>query len=383
MYIKGECLSWKDTTNTNPIDTCEALKHNMWLSFEKVATSDANNCKYKVYYHNSSDSFNFNVPIGLAIQSQDSLIVSNSNTSNFEFLNYQTQYGWESYWLPKNPMISDSIFLGYFQNFCDSSRIIYHLGMRDCYVSDTLTLRCRTCDCCNQVNANIAPITTQTLCRVRLLMNQVTVLPSGETCYYYGLRVTGGFTPTDNMAQPAFSVPYNNLNPQAINFQTYSRQIANQFMNIYCYPACTYCLHLTYQNILGEDVCSKDICITIDNSQLPVTIFPSGAIAPGCYSIQPAKPNIPTEDLHFEQEIIVDPNPTTGKANVRLNLKEGLIGRLVLYSSTGEQIQEIHNGKFSAGFSDYEIDLSSQPAGMYIITIETDGMSYIKKFDKE
>ncbi|MEI6091932.1 MAG: T9SS type A sorting domain-containing protein, partial [bacterium] len=98
---------------------------------------------------------------------------------------------------------------------------------------------------------------------------------------------------------------------------------------------------------------------------------------------QPAKQNIPTEELHYQQDIIVDPNPTTGKASVKLNLEKDLVGRLVLYTSTGELIKEIYNGKLPAGTSGYQIDLSSKPSGMYIITIESDGMQYIKKFVKE
>jgi hypothetical protein len=81
--------------------------------------------------------------------------------------------------------------------------------------------------------------------------------------------------------------------------------------------------------------------------------------------------------------VIIDPNPTTGKANVRLNLDNDLNGRLVLYTSTGELIKEIFTGTLKKGSSDYQIDLSSQPSGMYIITIESDGMQYIKKFVKE
>jgi len=81
--------------------------------------------------------------------------------------------------------------------------------------------------------------------------------------------------------------------------------------------------------------------------------------------------------------MIVDPNPTTGKATVKLNLENDISGRLVLYTATGELIQEIHNGKLSKGNSNYQIDLSTQPSGMYIITIESDGLQYIKKFVKE
>jgi hypothetical protein len=100
-------------------------------------------------------------------------------------------------------------------------------------------------------------------------------------------------------------------------------------------------------------------------------------------ALQPAKRTIPSEDLHFEQKIIVDPNPTTGKTTVKLNLEDDLNGRLVLYTATGELIKEIFTGTLKKGASDYQIDLSSQPSGMYIITIESDGMNYIKKFVKE
>jgi hypothetical protein len=219
------------------------------------------------------------------------------------------------------------------------------------------------------------------MCKLVPLISHIDTLSSGKHCKYYGLNVTGGFTPIDNQAITSLSIPFNATTP--IDFTTYNRWIPNPFMNIYCYPTCTYKLHYAFTNINNDVVANKDFSIMIDNSSIPINIIPSGLLSSQCYSIQPHKISIPSEELHFEEMVVVDPNPTTGKANVRLNLKEDLFGRLVLYSSTGEQIQEIHNGKLSSGFSDYGIDLSSQPSGMYIITIETDGMQYIKKFIKE
>jgi hypothetical protein len=136
-------------------------------------------------------------------------------------------------------------------------------------------------------------------------------------------------------------------------------------------------------NINNDVVSTKDFNIIIDNSQFPVDIIPPGLLSSQCYSIQPAKRAIPSEESYSNQMVFVDPNPTAGKANVRLNLEQEIVGRLVLYTSSGELIKEIYNGKLPNGISNYEIDISSQPSGMYIITIETDGMQYIKKFIKE
>jgi len=373
----------KDTLNTNPIDTCEALRNEIGVGFFKVPTGDANNCKYAIYFCNYSDSLNFNVPIGINIQSENSIILTNADSANFRYINNKTSYGYQSYWIPNGMITQDTTLIGYIQGFCDSSKVIYSVGMRDCYKSDTLTLLCKTCDCCNLVNTDLAPITTQYMCFLRPYMSQTTMLPTGESCFYYGLKVTGGFEPSDDMIVPDLTVAYDSLNPQALNFPTYTKTLANQFENVYCYPSCTYCLHFEYVNINNEVVCKKDVCITIDNTQTPVGIDPSGSLSDDCIDLLPAKRNIPTEDLHFEQQVIVDPNPTTGKATVKLNLENDLNGRLVLYTATGELIQEIHNGKLSKGSTDYQIDLSSQPSGMYIITIESDGMQYIKKFVKE
>jgi hypothetical protein len=154
-------------------------------------------------------------------------------------------------------------------------------------------------------------------------------------------------------------------------------------MDIYCYPTCSYNLNFSFRNIYGDEVSNKDYSITIDNSQYPIDIDPIGILSNQCYSFLPAKKAIPSEELHYGQKIIVDPNPTSGKTNVKLNLENDLVGRLVLYTATGELIQEIHNGKLTKGTSNYEINLSDYPSGMYIITIESDGMSYIKKFVKE
>jgi hypothetical protein len=383
IYLSIAIISRKDALNTNSVDTCEALKHDMGLGFFKVATGDANNCKYAIYFCNYSDSLNYNIPLGISMQTEDSIVVINADSAGFEFINYETVNGFESYWFPKVPITQDTTLLGYYQGFCDSSRVIVKLGLRDCYKSDTLTLLCKTCDCCNLVNTELAPITTQISCYLRPYMSQTTMLPNGESCFYYGLTVSGGFTPNDSLIIPDLSVFYNPLNPQPINFPAYIKQLTNQFNNIYCYPSCTYCLHFEYVNINNDVVCKKDVCITIDNTQTPVEIDPSGSLSDDCIDLLPAKRNIPTEDLHFEQQVIVDPNPTTGKANVRLNLENDLVGRLVLYTATGELIQEIHNGNLTKGTSNYEINLSDYPSGMYIITIESDGMSYIKKFVKE
>jgi hypothetical protein len=142
-------------------------------------------------------------------------------------------------------------------------------------------------------------------------------------------------------------------------------------------------LHFSFKDIYSNVLTIKDFSITFDNTQLPVEIEPSGLVSSQCYSIQPAKRAIPSEEVYSGQMLFIEPNPTSGKANVRLNLEQDLVGRLVLYTGNGELIKEIANGIFNKGNSNYGIDLSSQPSGLYIITIESDGMQYIKKFVKE
>jgi hypothetical protein len=350
------------------------------MKFIKVDTTDANRCIYNIYYINKSDSTNFYVPISAEFITNNNQDTTYCADVNCRYLNLKKRGKFQSIWLPDS-ILSNLRFLGSYKAHCDSTKIIFKLGASDCYSKDSIILPCHICQCTGFVNLTVAPISPYTMCKLIPLISQTYTLSSGQHCKYYGLNVTGGFTPTDNQVITSLSIPFNATTP--IDFTTYNRWIPDPFMNIYCYPTCTYNLHYAFTNIDNDVVANKDFSIMIDNSSIPINIIPSGLLSSQCYSMQPHKISIPSEELHFEEMVIVDPNPTTGKANVRLNLKESLIGRLVLYSSTGEQIQEIHNGKLSSGFTDYGIDLSSQPSGMYIITIETDEMQYIKKFIKE
>ncbi|MEI6089512.1 MAG: T9SS type A sorting domain-containing protein [bacterium] len=365
----------------SPIDTCDILNHGSSMGFIKVDTLDANNCVYELYYVNQSDSCDFYVPVSAEFITDDTRDTVFGLPLGFQLINIHKYHKFESIWLP------DSVFtnvqlLGLYKAHCGNTKIIYKIGASDCYSKDSVNLPCHICQCSDSLRVSLNPINPLTMCRIIPSISQTYRLETGDSCKYYGVIVSAGFG-TNTQVINDLSIFPDPLNPQPINFNLYNKWMDNPFMNIYCYPTCNYNMKFEFTNRDNDIVTSKDYRITIDNSQFPIDIDPSGLLSSQCYSIQPAKQNIPTEELHFEQSIIVDPNPTTGKANVKLNLENDLVGRLVLYTSTGELIKEIFNGKLPAGTSDYQIDLSSQPSGMYIITIESDGMQYIKKFVKE
>jgi hypothetical protein len=363
-----------------PLDTCELLTHGMELYFKKCDSTDANNCLYEIYYINKSDSINFYVPISAEFITDNELDTTYNIPPGFQYINIKKHGKFESIWLPDS-ILSDTTYLGTFRSVCDSSKVIYKLGARDCFSSDTNYLRCGICTCCDSVTVSLEPITTQIQCRLFPQPSQRITLNTGENCNYYGMIVTGGFYPNDNQLLTDLSIIPDTTNP--IDLSTYNEWIADPFMFIPFGGNVTYCMHFSFLGKNGLELCNKDYCISIDTEPNPNIIEPVGIISSDCYATVPAKRSIPLEEIHSGQKIIVDPNPTSGKTNVKLNLENDLVGRLVLYTSTGELIQEIHNGKLAKGISDYEINLSDYPSGMYIITIESDGMSYIKKFVKE
>lgn len=363
-----------------PLDTCELLSHGMELYFKKCDSTDANNCLYEIYYINKSDSMNFYVPISAEFITDNKLDTTYNIPSGFQYINIKKHGKFQSIWLPDS-ILSDTTYLGTFKAVCDSSQVIYKLGARDCYSCDTNWLRCGICECCDSVKVTIAPITSLIQCRLFPRPSQRITMNTGENCDYYGMLVTGGFTPNDNQPISDLSIIPDTTNP--IDLSTYNKSISDPFMFLPYGGRITYCLHFSFIGKDGLELCNKEFCMSINTSPNPNLISPVGIITPQCYATVPAKQTIPTEEIHSGQSIIVDPNPTTGKAEVKLNLENDLVGRLVLYTSTGELIKEIYNGKLSKGNSNYSIDLSTQPAGMYIITIESDGMQFIKKFVKE
>jgi hypothetical protein len=377
-----EVLTPKPQIIPTAVDTCEYLRNNVELIFKKADSTDANNCIYEIYCVNKSDTFNIYVPIIAEFTTYNSLDTTQDIASGFQNFNYRKDSSFTSAWFPDTVM-QDTTFLATYRAHCSNSRVSYKIGTRMCYIEAFLDLPCSICECSDSVSVNLAPIQPGTLCRIIPHITQKDTLSNGKQCKYYGLLVTGGLYPNDEQIISGLSITPDPLNPQPIDFSTYNRWIDNTFMDIYCYPTCSYNLNFSFRNIYGDEVSNKDYSITIDNSQYPIDIDPIGILSNQCYSFLPAKKAIPSEELHYGQKIIVDPNPTSGKTNVKLNLENDLVGRLVLYTATGELIQEIHNGKLTKGTSNYEINLSDYPSGMYIITIESDGMSYIKKFVKE
>ncbi|MEI6089690.1 MAG: T9SS type A sorting domain-containing protein [bacterium] len=365
---------------TTPFDTCEILTNGMGLFFKKCDTTDANNCLYEIYFINKSDSCNFYVPLIVDFQSENKMDTVIGVPSGFQNIHIRRYNSYQSIWLPDS-ILTDTTFLGYYKPNCTDSRITYKLGTSDCYSTKIIDLRCGICACCDSVEVDVAPIQPLTLCRLFALPSQRITLNTGENCNYYGMTVTGGFEPQDTQPIPDLDIPLDTLAP--IDLSTYKESIADPFMFIPYGGSVTYCLNFSFLGKNGLELCKKEFCLSINTAPNPNIITPTGIISSQCYATVPAKQTIPSEENHAGQKIIVDPNPTTGKANVKLNLENDLVGRLVLYTSSGELIKEIYNGKLPAGTSDYQIDLSSQPSGMYIITIESDGMQYIKKFVKE
>lgn len=81
-------------------------------------------------------------------------------------------------------------------------------------------------------------------------------------------------------------------------------------------------------------------------------------------------------------KINIFPNPTNKFTNLVLNITELENVVLSLYNINGQLIKNIDQGQKSKGTYSYQIDLTSFPSGVYILTLQTNNRTYFQKIIK-
>lgn len=81
--------------------------------------------------------------------------------------------------------------------------------------------------------------------------------------------------------------------------------------------------------------------------------------------------------VSIESEVTIYPNPTTGRINIYFSYPQSKLVRIAIMNILGEQIYSQNLGQTQAGNS--EVELSSQPDGVYIVRITADNSTTIKK----
>ncbi len=77
------------------------------------------------------------------------------------------------------------------------------------------------------------------------------------------------------------------------------------------------------------------------------------------------------------------PNPTDGKIAVTVTFGSRTLAQVYLYSVSGKNLQKIFSGETEIGERKFTLDLTDQPSGTFIVTVEThEGMESIKLFKK-
>ncbi len=79
------------------------------------------------------------------------------------------------------------------------------------------------------------------------------------------------------------------------------------------------------------------------------------------------------------EKINVFPNPFEGQTQLKYDLKETANVVLEIYNITGQRIRTIANGRQQAGQYNYNIDLSDEAAGVYLLQLNVDGQLLTKK----
>jgi hypothetical protein len=70
-----------------------------------------------------------------------------------------------------------------------------------------------------------------------------------------------------------------------------------------------------------------------------------------------------------ETQLGAYPNPTEGELQVSVSGKAVEDGRLTVLNALGQEVAEVASGRLSGG---YQVDLSGEQAGMYIIQLRSD-----------
>ena len=84
-----------------------------------------------------------------------------------------------------------------------------------------------------------------------------------------------------------------------------------------------------------------------------------------------------TIDNLLESPVSISPNPSFGYSQIHLNLKQSNDVNIAIYNLIGQQVKAYHLNNINE--STFEIDLSYQDSGLYIVEIEIDGRTLIKK----
>ncbi len=90
------------------------------------------------------------------------------------------------------------------------------------------------------------------------------------------------------------------------------------------------------------------------------------------------------DDVNFPigLKVNVFPNPTNGIIYLAFNISESDTIILSLFNSNGQLIKSIDLGQKSNGTYSYQIDLSTFPSGVYVLTLQTNKGKYAQKIMK-
>jgi hypothetical protein len=125
--------------------------------------------------------------------------------------------------------------------------------------------------------------------------------------------------------------------------------------------------------------------ITFDTTDPVIPVTSGGIIAMGTYSIVKRGGKIDTlcftngieEAIINKNDILIFPNPTTGKFEV--NIEKSEVKSLEIYNIQGQIVKTIINNQSK---TTNEIDISALPDGIYLLKIQSDKKSVIRKIIK-
>lgn len=82
-------------------------------------------------------------------------------------------------------------------------------------------------------------------------------------------------------------------------------------------------------------------------------------------------------------EVQIYPNPVNAAFNLAFDVKQGAEASAVVYSIDGKLCRNLFNEKLNSGSFNRFYDISSLPAGIYLVTLNIDGATITKKITKE
>jgi hypothetical protein len=95
----------------------------------------------------------------------------------------------------------------------------------------------------------------------------------------------------------------------------------------------------------------------------------------------PLTSNAPVSE-HFNS-ISAMPNPTTGVAQLNLDLKQGANVAVKVTNILGQEVMNVKSSFLNAGANTMNLDLSKQADGVYLYTVTTDGFSVTNRLVKQ